>query len=500
MENTVSSITSPMPANSTIDSETSDAYLLEEFVSEQHEAAFAALVRRHGGLVRGVCRRILMDPAAADDAFQHTFLSLSQHAPSLLESVAPTASLGSWLYRVAVNASLQLKRKARSRRRTESQFAEHRPSAESPAEPWNDVLPVLDEEISALPGQYRSAVVKCHLEGKTQQDAAKELGITYATLRRRLKEARGMLRTRLCQRGFTHNSFLLLPMLGQLLPESASAQTGTSAAASAAHGGTASTVAASSGTTATGTAAPLTFGAKFLALNPVVKTSLASLFLLGAVSGWWLGMSSSSVEGSTSVVETELESPTEESAPQGDRQHPPSAEESSTPRPLHFAYVLENGRVLSPEFENASEALTDLQAKRKPSAELDLLPNPPDVNSRSMLGDIDLGVPLPQDLDLLAQPAAEGLSQNVNEIEVDPSDPNAELLVNGIPKQPTSKNLPQTKPAPLTVDDVMEFLNKEKGRRANQGFHSIPPASTYVLGHSHPNPMPAKTIKVIQLP
>ena len=90
------------------------------------------------------------------------------------------------------------------------------------------MLPALDEEISALPGQYRLAVVKCHLEGKTQHDAAKELGITYATLRRRLKEARGMLRQRLSKRGFVQSGFVLLPILAQFgSPGSVSAQTAT---------------------------------------------------------------------------------------------------------------------------------------------------------------------------------------------------------------------------------------------------------------------------------
>lgn len=502
METTVSSISSPpMPTHSTIDSETSDAYLLEEFVSDQDQAAFGALVRRHGGLVRGVCRRILMDPAAADDAFQQTFLSLAQHAPTLLESVAPTASLGSWLYRVAVNASLQLKRKARSRRRTESQFAEHRPAAESPAEPWNDVLPALDEEISALPGQYRSAVVKCHLEGKTQQAAAKELGITYATLRRRLKEARGMLRTRLTQRGFARNSFLLVPMLGQLLPESASAQTGTGAAVSAAQSSAASatTATASSATTAATAGTPLTFGAKLLALNPLLKTGLVSLFFLGAVGGWWLGVSGSPNEDTILAEETPLESQSEESAPRDDLPKPEKTRKPAPPRQTHFAYVLENGRVLSPEFENASKALTDLQAKRKPVTDPALLPKPRNINSRVMLRDIDLSVPRPQNTDLLTQPVAVGLSDNVfNEYTVDPADPNAELLVTGSTSKPISEKLPQVKPDPLTVDQVMEFLNKEKDRRASQGFRSVPPASTYFLGH--PKPTPAKTIKVIQFP
>ncbi|MCA9069627.1 MAG: hypothetical protein KDA84_11920, partial [Planctomycetaceae bacterium] len=171
-------------------------------------------------------------------------------------------------------------------------------------------------------------------------------------------------------------------------------------------------------------------------------------------------------------------------------------EESSSSRQTHFAYVLENGRVLSPEFENASEALTDFQAKHQPAAEPDLLPKPPTVDSRTMLGDIDLSVPLPKNTDLLNQPETDALSENV--VEGDPTDPNAVLLLTGIGKKPAPQSEPKPKLDPLTVDDVMELLNKEKNRRASQGFRSVPPPATYFLGH--PNPTPAKTVKVIQFP
>jgi len=506
MDNTVSSLTSSTLLEAPPDRETSDAHLLREFVNEQDEAAFATLVRRHGGLVRGVCRRILTDPAAADDAFQQTFLSLSQHAPVLLRSVAASASLASWLYRVAVNASLQWKRKSRSRRRTETQFAAHRPAAESPAEPWNEVLPALDEEICSLPGQYRLAVVKCHLEGKTQQDAAKELGITYATLRRRLKAARGMLRNRLSERGFTRAGFLLLPLLGTLAaPQSVSAQT-VSTVTKTVLSKTA-TSASVSGAASAGTSVSL--GTKLLALNPLIKLTAAAALMAGAVGGWWIAGSDSSPEPRPQIAESQAGETAESSARENAKQKPADDDNGNEPGVMghHFAYVVQNGRVVSPEFENAADALTDSQAPEKAQSERDRLPPPRKVDSRELFRDVNLGVPLPRDADLLSQANDAELTEDVSKIDL--TDPNAELLV--AESEPVSKapddeledlaagSKSSSKPDPLTAEQVMDLLNEAQQRRRSQArFKNTPPASPHVLGH--PAPTPAKTLKVIPLP
>ena len=491
METTVSSLsTSTLLPPALLDSETPDSHLLREFVADQDEAAFAALVRRHGGLVRGVCRRILTDPAAADDAFQQTFLSLSQHAPVLLRTVAPSASLGSWLYRVAVNAALQLKRKSRSRRRTETHFAAHRPSAESPAEPWNEVLPALDEEISALPGQYRSAVVKCHLEGKTQQDAAKELGITYATLRRRLKEARGMLRHRLSKRGFTQNGFLLLPLLGQLAaPQMLSAQTVSTVTAKAVASAAPAAAVSATSATAASVGASVSLGTKILAFNPFIKLAVAAVFMLGAVGGWWIAGSDTS-DDSESLASVASGWTNPEAGSQNDAPNKRTIQENAAPdAAAHFAYVLRNGEVVSPEFESAIEALTDREAKQKPPADADPLPLPRLENSGELLRNVSLGAPLPKESDLLSPTS---LSQDVNQLDLGTS--NAKLLA----KKPAPAAKPAPKPDPLSVEQVMEFLNDEQARRSQAGFGIAMPASAHLLGHH--NPAPAKTLKVIKLP
>src|SRR5438034_1501360 len=90
----------------------SDAQLLAQFLATRDEASFATLVRRHGPMVIGVCRRILRDEHDAEDAFQAAFLILAQKAASVVKR----ESLSCWLYQVAYHAALEASA-ARARRR-----------------------------------------------------------------------------------------------------------------------------------------------------------------------------------------------------------------------------------------------------------------------------------------------------------------------------------------------------------------------------------------------
>ncbi len=192
-----------------------DGQLLERFLAMREEAAFEVLLRRHGPMVQGVCRRILCNVQDVEDAFQATFLVLIRKGPSLL----PRHTLGNWLYGVAYHTALKARAAGWKRRSKERQAAMSRP--QTPAEDMeNDLLPLLDRELERLPDKYREAVVLCELEGKTREEAAQQLGVPTGTLSGRLTTARRMLAQRLRRRGVTLSGAALATVLA---PDVASA-------------------------------------------------------------------------------------------------------------------------------------------------------------------------------------------------------------------------------------------------------------------------------------
>jgi RNA polymerase sigma factor (sigma-70 family) len=177
----------------------SDRELLERYATsggESAERAFATLVDRHGPMVLRVCRSVLGDEHAAQDAFQATFLVLSRKARSLWVR----DSIGPWLHGVAYRIS-SCARNAAARR----QFHEHRATEwavrEAGAIEPDELAPILHQEVDRLPDRYRSAVVLCYLEGLTHEQAAERLRCPVGTVRSRLATGRDRLRRRLILRG-----------------------------------------------------------------------------------------------------------------------------------------------------------------------------------------------------------------------------------------------------------------------------------------------------------
>ncbi len=176
-----------------------DAELLGRFADrvgadDRAEAAFEALVARHGPMVRATCRRALGDLDLADDAFQATFLVLVRRA----RSVRVGESLGPWLHAVARRVAA----KARAvRGRSPAAVDPDRLAAPDRDGPAPDLRPVVDEEVGRLPERYRAPVVLCHLEGRTLAEAARLLRCPVGTVSGRLSRARGLLRDRLARRG-----------------------------------------------------------------------------------------------------------------------------------------------------------------------------------------------------------------------------------------------------------------------------------------------------------
>jgi RNA polymerase sigma factor (sigma-70 family) len=174
-----------------------DIHLLQLFLQHRDEDAFAELVRRHGPLVLGVCRRVLRDPHDADDVFQATFLVLARKA----DSIRKHASLPSWLHGVAYRLSLKCRAGTQRRREYEQPFLDHEQATRDDVA-QRELRAVLDEELQRLPEQQRAPLLLCYAEGKSQDEAARELGWSRGTLKRRLERGREILRARLTRRGF----------------------------------------------------------------------------------------------------------------------------------------------------------------------------------------------------------------------------------------------------------------------------------------------------------
>ena len=183
-----------------------DRSLLASFAATGDQAAFTRLVIRHGPLVLGVCKRILRDAHLADDAFQATFLVLSQKADRV--EVGP--SLANWLFGTARRVALAARRQQLRRTANTTPLpGDAVPERTSTTPDWDELLKLLDEELERLPDNLRVPVIECFYREKTQDEAAKELGWSLSTLRRRLEDAKVILRARLTNRGATLGAALI---------------------------------------------------------------------------------------------------------------------------------------------------------------------------------------------------------------------------------------------------------------------------------------------------
>jgi RNA polymerase sigma factor (sigma-70 family) len=191
-----------------------DGALLALYIARRDEAAFAALVRRHGPMVLGVCRRILGNAADIDDVFQATFVVMARKAAV----VRPADAVASWLYGVAYRTALEARRAARRRRKHETQAAISPDSAlhvdACDQELRHELRLVLDQELNRLPDRLRLPVILCDVEGRTRREVADQLKLPGGTLSNRLTAARAKLAKRLTRRGFGPSAAALAAGLG----------------------------------------------------------------------------------------------------------------------------------------------------------------------------------------------------------------------------------------------------------------------------------------------
>jgi RNA polymerase sigma factor (sigma-70 family) len=195
-----------------------DSSLLDRFVTNGDQDAFAALVRRHGPMVFAVCRRACDDEHLSQDAFQATFLVLARRAGD----VKPREAVRAWLYGVAVRTARGARARS-ARRRFREVPMPLVPDRPIPAEVAveSDALQALDEEIARLPQHLRSAVVLCELDGLPRKAAAARLGIPAGTLSSRLAKARKVLARRLRGRGIALSAGALTLLFGRAGPAAA---------------------------------------------------------------------------------------------------------------------------------------------------------------------------------------------------------------------------------------------------------------------------------------
>jgi RNA polymerase sigma factor (sigma-70 family) len=212
-----------------------DSALLSRFLSGRDQAAFEALVVRHGPMVFRVCRRLLADHHQAEDAFQATFFVLARKA----DSVRPAGALAAWLHGVACRVALGA-RAAGARRRLREAPAPDLARPDPHPDPLSELtareaLQVLDEEVRRLPGAYRLPVVLCCLEGLSQEEAARRLGWTPGSVKGRLERGRVRLHARLIRRGLTLSAvFAAVELLRGPAPAALTAATARQALAFAA--------------------------------------------------------------------------------------------------------------------------------------------------------------------------------------------------------------------------------------------------------------------------
>ncbi|MBI1917943.1 MAG: sigma-70 family RNA polymerase sigma factor [Planctomycetes bacterium] len=255
-----------------------DSDLLQRYLERRDEAAFRALVERHGPMVLGVCQAVLQRRHDAEDAFQSAFLILARKAGSIRRP----DGLACWLHGVAYRVARKAQAAAARRQAIEISAARRQPAGEThrrayaPPLPtddlsWGEVRAILHAELGALPERFRAPLVLCYLEGLTQDEAARRLGWTAATVKGRLQRGRAQLRRRLERRGLG-----LAGALGTLLTGQALAGPLPPALAAA----TVRTVLATAGVAArSGTAAPIS-RAVWTALASAKVRVLAAVFLV----------------------------------------------------------------------------------------------------------------------------------------------------------------------------------------------------------------------------
>ncbi|AMV37812.1 sigma-70 family RNA polymerase sigma factor [Planctomyces sp. SH-PL62] len=294
-----------------VDQPGGDARLLHRFLAERDESAFGAIVDRHGPMVLALCRRYLRDPADVDDAFQATFLVLVRKGGRLRDG----AALSCWLHGVARRVAVRARADLLKRRAREGSPARLDAAVASPARGGDDAFEALHRELARLPEKYRAPLVLCHLEGRTYDQAAAELGWPPGTVRSRTARARALLQGRLTRLGVDAPACLALAKADPAAPLVPSSLVAATVDAAGRFVGPASSLA----TSAPWPAAALAQG--------VIATMFPSPWKLLGFAGVSVGLAA----GAVAVAAGSLAPAAQDGAPEP---QPPTAKPADPPAPI----------------------------------------------------------------------------------------------------------------------------------------------------------------------
>jgi len=263
-----------------------DGELLERFVSTRDESAFELLVRRHGRMVLGICRRALRNDHEADDAFQAIFMVLVRNA----HSIRKRESLASWLYGVAQRVTRKVQMGAKKRALVHQGSAMVATGSTEPDDDRDrsEFRPIVHDEVGRLPEKYRAPIVLCYFEGCSHEEAARQLEWPVGTVKGRLSRARDLLQSRLVRRGVVIAIGLVAFLekeAGAAIPSDPLIETTVKAALLVSKGG-AATAASTSSASPTGTtsATSLKWGRlSAIGVRPTFRMTVLVLGLLGAL-------------------------------------------------------------------------------------------------------------------------------------------------------------------------------------------------------------------------
>lgn len=175
---------------------TADTELLARFAQSRDETAFELIVWRHAALVQRICRAVLGDHHASEDAAQAAFLALARKA----HTFSGRRSVVGWLYRVARRIAVRLA-KNRARRAATSAGLERVPDSTPVHDAAPDEVAALCAEVDRLPDRYRIPVLLCFFEGLTHAEAARRTGWPVGSVAGRLARAKDLLARRLSRKG-----------------------------------------------------------------------------------------------------------------------------------------------------------------------------------------------------------------------------------------------------------------------------------------------------------